>query len=47
MMSANMFKPGMSEHGLAGRIERDFKKFKELYGRCSAKHWMPASPSIS
>ena len=29
MMSPNMLKPGLSEHGLAGRIERDFKKFKE------------------
>ena len=33
MMSAKMLKPGLSEHGLAGRIERDFNRFKGLYGR--------------
>ncbi|MBN2107672.1 MAG: efflux RND transporter permease subunit [Deltaproteobacteria bacterium] len=33
MMAAKMLKPGLSEHGLAGRIERDFIRFKGLYGR--------------
>ena len=33
VMCAKMLKPGLSEHGLAGRIERDFKTFKAFYGR--------------
>ncbi|MCX8045151.1 MAG: efflux RND transporter permease subunit [Desulfobacterota bacterium] len=33
MMSAHMLRKGITEHGLAGRIERDFKRFRELYGR--------------
>jgi len=33
MMASKMLKPGLSEHGLAGRIERDFTRFKALYGR--------------
>ncbi len=32
-MCAKMLKPGLSEHGLAGRIERDFKTFRAFYGR--------------
>ena len=33
MMASKMLKPGIEEHGLAGRIARDFKRFKEAYGR--------------
>ena len=33
VMCAKMLKPGLSEHGLAGRIERDFKTFRAFYGR--------------
>lgn len=33
MMSAKLLKPGLSQHGLAGRIERDFNRFKAFYGR--------------
>jgi len=37
MMSAKMLKPGLTEQGLAGRIERDFKRFKEYYGNLLGK----------
>jgi multidrug efflux pump len=33
LMSSRLLKPGMEEHGLAGRISRDFKRLKEAYGR--------------
>ncbi len=33
MMSAKLLKPGLSEHGLAGRISRDFDRLKAFYGR--------------
>jgi multidrug efflux pump len=33
MMSSRMLKAGMTEHGLAGRIERDFKRLRGAYGR--------------
>ena len=33
MMASKMLKPGMSERGLAGKIARDFKRFREFYGR--------------
>jgi multidrug efflux pump len=33
MMSAYLLKPGVHEHGLAGRISRDFDRFRETYGR--------------
>jgi len=33
MMSAKLLRPGMEEHGLAGRIARDFKRLRNLYGR--------------
>jgi multidrug efflux pump len=33
MMSANLLKQGMGEHGLAGRITRGFKRVRVLYGR--------------
>ncbi|MBA4372404.1 MAG: multidrug efflux protein [Thermodesulfovibrio sp.] len=32
LMSARLLKPGISEHGLAGRISRDFKRLKGAYG---------------
>src|SRR5450631_80363 len=33
LMSAKLLKPGMEEHGLAGRIARDFKRLRNFYGR--------------
>jgi multidrug efflux pump len=33
VMSAMMLKPGIEEHGLAGRISRDFKRLRNAYGR--------------
>ena len=33
MMSANLLKPGMEDHGFAGKIARDFAKFRRFYGR--------------
>jgi multidrug efflux pump len=33
MMSSKMLRPGMSERGLSGKISRDFKRFREFYGR--------------
>ena len=33
MMSAKLLKPGIEEHGLAGRIARDFKRIRAAYGR--------------
>ncbi|MBI5559495.1 MAG: efflux RND transporter permease subunit [Deltaproteobacteria bacterium] len=33
MMSAKLLKPGMEEHGLAGKISRDFKRLRNVYGR--------------
>ncbi|MCM0084182.1 efflux RND transporter permease subunit [Geomonas sp. Red32] len=33
VMSATLLKPGAAEHGLAGRISRDFERLKKLYGR--------------
>jgi multidrug efflux pump len=33
VMSAKLLKPGVQERGLAGRINRDFKRFREVYGR--------------
>lgn len=33
MMSSKMLKPGMAERGLSGKIARDFKRFREFYGR--------------
>ncbi len=38
MMSAKLLKPGIQEHGLAGRIARDFKRIRALYGR-----WLDAT----
>ncbi len=33
MMSSKLLKAGMNEHGFAGKIERDFKKLRNFYGR--------------
>ena len=33
LMSSRLLKPGMDEHGLAGRISRDFNRLKTAYGR--------------
>ena len=33
VMSAKLLKPGMEEHGQAGRIARDFGKLRRFYGR--------------
>jgi multidrug efflux pump len=33
VMSAALLKPGTAEHGLAGRIARDFERLKGAYGR--------------
>ncbi len=33
VMSSWLLKPGMEEHGLAGRIARDFERFKSFYSR--------------
>jgi multidrug efflux pump len=33
VMSAKLLKPGMEEHGFAGRITRVFNRFKAFYGR--------------
>ena len=33
VMSAKLLKPDIEEHGLAGRIARDFKRFRAFYGR--------------
>jgi multidrug efflux pump len=33
MMSRRLLKPGMEEHGFAGKIARDFKRFRLFYGR--------------
>jgi len=33
VMSAKLLKHGIGEHGLAGRISRDFKRLRNVYGR--------------
>jgi len=33
VMSSRLLKPGIGEHGLAGRITRDFERLKNAYGR--------------
>ena len=33
VMSAKMLKPSIEEHGLSGRISRDFKRLRNAYGR--------------
>ena len=41
LMSAKLLKPGMEEHGLAGRISRDFNRLKNAYGRRLDRPWLP------
>jgi len=38
MMSASLLQPGMEERGFAGKIARDFKRFRAFYGR-----WLDAT----
>ncbi len=38
MMSSRLLKAGMTEHGFAGKIERDFKRLRAAYGR-----WLQAT----
>jgi multidrug efflux pump len=38
VMSAKLLKPGIEEHGLAGRIARDFNRLRDAYGR-----WLDAT----
>jgi multidrug efflux pump len=38
MMSSKMLKPGMAERGFAGKISRDFNRFRQFYGR-----WLDAT----
>jgi multidrug efflux pump len=33
MMSSKLLKPGIEDHGFAGKIARDFKRFRGFYGR--------------
>ena len=33
MMSSKLLKPGIEQHGFAGKIARDFKRFRAFYGR--------------
>jgi multidrug efflux pump len=33
MMASKLLKPGIEEHGFAGKIARDFKRFRAFYGR--------------
>src|SRR6266568_2664411 len=45
VMSAKLLKPGMEEHGFAGKISRDFKRFRALYGRLLDKT-LAARPAV-
>ncbi|MFZ5774981.1 MAG: efflux RND transporter permease subunit [Thermodesulfobacteriota bacterium] len=38
VMSAKLLKPGIEEHGLAGKIARDFRRLRDGYGR-----WLAAT----
>ncbi|MBU0965037.1 MAG: efflux RND transporter permease subunit [Proteobacteria bacterium] len=40
MLSSKLLKPGLEEHGLAGKISRDFNRLKNAYGR-----WLDATLS--
>jgi len=33
MMASKLLKPGIEDHGFAGKISRDFKRFRTFYGR--------------
>ncbi len=45
MMSAKLLKPGIEEHGLAGRISRGFKRIRNSYGRLLDKT-LNARPAV-
>ena len=45
MMSAKLLKPGIEEHGLAGRIARGFKRIRNSYGRLLDKT-LNARPAV-
>ena len=45
VMSAKILKPGIEEHGLAGRIARDFNRLKNVYGRLLDKT-LAARPAV-
>ena len=45
MMASRLLKAGMTEHGFAGKIERDFKKIRNLYGRLLNKT-LDARPAV-
>jgi len=45
MMGSRMLKAGMTEHGLAGRIERDFNKIRNIYGMMLDKT-LDARPAV-
>lgn len=45
VMSAKMLKPGIEEHGLAGRISRDFKRLRNTYGSLLDKT-LKARPAV-
>jgi multidrug efflux pump len=45
MMSSKLLKPGIEEHGFAGKISRDFKRFRAFYGRLLDKT-LDARPAV-
>ncbi len=45
MMASRLLKAGMTERGFAGKIERDFKKIRNLYGRLLNKT-LNARPAV-
>lgn len=45
MMASRLLKAGMTEHGFAGKIERDFKKLRNFYGRLLGKT-LNARPAV-
>ncbi len=45
VMSAKLLKPGMEEHGFAGRIARDFSRLRGFYGRLLDKT-LAARPAV-
>ncbi len=45
LMSSRLLKPGLEEHGLPGRIARDFGRLRRFYGRCLDKT-LAARPAV-
>ncbi|HJV36062.1 efflux RND transporter permease subunit [Geomonas sp.] len=45
VMSAKLLKPGIEEHGFAGKIARDFNRFRDFYGRMLAAT-LKARPAV-